>query len=573
MERSVSAFRFACVLLVALASGGSFAHAQNAGGGGIGGGADADFAGRPIEEIRIELRGTQGTGGGANDGDVRRTLGLRPGDAWNDLLIARGIAAIAALPGIKGASHRAVRRINPDGLVLVVTVDTEEAAPRAPSTLFRDERSYLKLMLNGGFGAFSDGNPWFGQPESFTRNNPLVQDRARGAGTGGRASWVEGYLEYGLGGVTQLGDGPVYLYGAATFISPGSFGRDIFRDDTRGTTHVEKLYAGLLYSPADSDLRINASVGRQTFTLNDGFLIAQYGSQWNAGPRPGIYLAPRTTHDFSALLTVKGGGWTSTSFFLDPNEYEPLESRTQVVGTNLRYNFTQRFFVDATYLAVPRSETSYPVPNGPARHREGLQTAAAHLRWADPDLLPGLWVESEIAYQWHRDFPMSAFAGYGTIGYLAKDLLWSPSLSWRYAVFSGDNPETGRYERFDPLFSGGLSEWLQGITINKVLSQANRQTHRLRFNLTPEPALNLTLDWFIHRADQSNNRGGNPALSQLRSDDLGQELQFATRWAVSRQLYFVGVASLAMPGRAIRLATPGKDKPWSSLQAQFYLSF
>jgi hypothetical protein len=574
---------FGAKVLTTLMAGAGTAAAQN--GAGIGGGPGAigelQSAGLSIDQIDIRLNGTTGTtqGDQALRQQALRTLGIQRGDQWNALLVGRGIASLRALPGVSGASHELIRQINPDTATLAVTLvigkERDVAASRLPRSplSWENESAYVRLLLNGGFGVLSDGNPWFRSPKSFTLGNPLVRNPAIGAGTGARASWGEAYVEYGIGGVTRLGQSDLYIYGAVTGIGPISFGREIFRDDTRTSHNLEKAYGGLLYAPTGSDLRINASIGRQNFTLNDGFLIAQYGSQYNAGPRPGLYLAPRTTHDMAALLTIKGGGWTSTSFYLNPNEHEPLESRTQVLGTNLRYSFSPKFHVDATYIHVPRSDTTYRIPGATSRYREGLSTAAGHVRWADEAVAPGLWLEGEVAYQWHRDFPMSAWAGYGTVGYIARQLPWTPSLSYRFAHFSGDKPGTSRYERFDTLFSGGLNEWLQGITINKVLTQGNRNTHRIRFNVSPDPRLNITLDWFVHRADQLNNLGGNPALSTLKSADLGQEWQLATRWAISPNLYFVGVASYATPGRAIKLATAGEAKPWSSLQAQFYWNF
>jgi hypothetical protein len=187
--------------------------------------------------------------------------------------------------------------------------------------------------------------------------------------------------------------------------------------------------------------------------------------------------------------------------------------------------------------------------------------------------VPGLWLESEMAHQTNANFPMSAWAGYGLIGYLAQDLPWTPSISYRFAAFTGDNPATAAYERFDTLYSAGLDEWLQGITSNKVLSQANRQTHRIRLNVNPTESTSLTLDWYLHRAGQLNNRGGNPALSQLASDDLGQEWQFVLRTPLSQHLCFVAVASIALPGAAIRAAAAGPVKPWSTLQAQLFWFF
>jgi hypothetical protein len=168
---------------------------------------------------------------------------------------------------------------------------------------------------------------------------------------------------------------------------------------------------------------------------------------------------------------------------------------------------------------------------------------------------------------------MDAWAGYGTIGWLARDLPWTPSLSYRFSHLTGDDPATSSFERFDPLFTGGLSYWLQGITINKALAPTNRSTHRIRLNVNPRPALNLTLDWFLHVADELNNIGANPALSTLASRELGQEFQFVKRWAISRNLYFVGVASVALPGEAIDAATGGEADPWASVQGQLYWNF
>jgi len=544
-----------------------------------------------IEITGITVRTTGTTGDPARDAVVaeaaRDAIRLAPGERWNSLLGSLVLAPVRALPHVESASAAIANSMGEEATVLVVTVRLKatDGAADAPAgllatgraidlpTLYRNGDAYVRLLLDGGVGVFSDGEPWFGQPKTFTAGNPLVQDPAKGAYTGSRSTWTEGYVQFGIGGVVPLVGGSLYAYGAATGMAPYALGQDIFRNDARATVDLEKLYGGLLYAPQDSDIRINASLGRQNFTLNDGFLISQYASQWNVGTRPAVYLAPRTALDMSALLTVRAGPWVSTSFYLDPNEYEPVNTDTRVLGTNLRYNFDERIAVDATLYGVPESDFLYFPPDRAPVTREGLRAIAAHARWADPDVLPGVWLEGEAAHQWHDDFAMSAWAGYGTAGYLARSLPWTPSLSYRYAAFSGDDPETETYERFDPLYSGGLSEWLQGITINKALSQANRRTHRIRFNVAPDEALNLTFDWYLHTADTLNNLGGNPALSILGSRDLGQEFQFTARWAASANVYIQGVASVALPGRAIEEATGGEAKPWTTVQGQLFWHF
>jgi hypothetical protein len=540
----------------------------------------ADLAGARLDDIEIQIDGvTDPAAASALEQEVRAALGLSVGDPLDLLSFDRAIGAAERVAGVATIKWRLDRAIAPQLNTLVLSVkagsdQTAAAKSSSPLVLHRGQRSFLRIMANGGFGVFSDGNPWFRNAETFTRGNPLVQDPQIGADTGKRATWTEMYFEYGLAGVAPLGIPDVYLYGAATATTVASIGEDIYRDDSRSTTSIEKLYAGLLYAPANGT-RINLGVGRQNFSLNEGFLVNQYGpgAMFNAGPRPGIYLAPRTTSDFSTLLTIKSGKLVSTSFFINPNEYKPIESNTKLAGTNLRYNFTKSAALDVSYINIVNSDASIATPNGPNRGREGIQTISVHGRWADAGILPGVWLDGEVAHQWHNDYDMNAWAGYGLVGYIARDVSWSPSISYRFASFSGDDPDTQTFERFDPLFSGGLGEWLQGISIGKALLQANRQTHRIRTNVSPDPRLNLTFDIFFHRANELNNRGGNRVLTDLISRDLGMEYQWVTRWAISPRVYFVGVVSRAEPGDAIRAVTPREARPWSTLQAQFYFNF
>ena len=536
-----------------------------------------DLAGAILDAIDITVEGaTDPTAADTLAQRARNASGLSEGGALDAFQLERGIDNIRALDGVTDVTWRLERAVAPQRNRLAISITAGEVTAASKKAVFpslhRGERSYLRLLISGAVGVFSDGQPWFGDPATFTRNNPLVQNPAIGADTGGRATWTEAVAELGIGGVAPIGDSDFYVYGAASAIAVAATGGDIFRDDSRATLDEEDLYAGLLYAP-ERGTQVNLSVGRQNFSLNEGFLISQFGSQYNAGPRPGVYLAPRTSQDMSVLLTVKGKKLTSTSYYLDPNEFEPIESNTRIAGTNLRYNFTKSASIDISYINIVNSDGRIATPNGPAREREGIQTVSIHGRWSDAEVVPGLWLDGEIAHQWHKDYAMNAWAGYGLVGYLARDLPWTPSISYRFSSHSGDDPDTARFERFDPLFSGGLGEWLQGISINKVLNAGNRQAHRIRANVAPNPKLNLTFDMFFLRANELNNRGGNRALTDLASRDLGREFQFAARWAISPRVYFLGIAAHAEPGKAIRAVTSEPARPWTTLQAQFFFNF
>ena len=64
-------------------------------------------------------------------------------------------------------------------------------------------------------------------------------------------------------------------------------------------------------------------------------------------------------------------------------------------------------------MTVLTSETVYAASDDVAR--EGLNTVAGHLLWKNL-AADGVFLESEFGHQWHPDFDVSAWAGYGTIG-------------------------------------------------------------------------------------------------------------------------------------------------------------
>lgn len=427
---------------------------------------------------------------------------------------------------------------------------------------YKDDRSLVTAIVAGGLGVYSDGNPWFGQPELFNRYNPLA-----GHLPGKQTAWTEGSLELGGGFATQLANAPIYAFGALTGMKTWSVGQDIFRDDTRNFDAIEKAYAGLLYADVTTGNTAKLSAGRQTYTLNDGFLVNLVKGSANAGPRGATYLGPRLANDFSVLADGRHGAWGFSAFYIDPDEIESLESETTFLGGNVSYRFTGDLALDATVMTIPHSDSLYANPYGLSLQRQGLNTAAAHLLWKNI-AVDGVWLESEVAHQSHPDYALSAWAGYGTVGYIARTKPWTPSLSYRYAYFSGDDPDTETYERYDPLLNTGLGIWLQGISFGKLTSNANLATHRIQLNVVPVETLNVTVDFHRLTAPQLNNMGGNPALSTLTSHDLGQEFTLSARWAINRNLYLQGIASLAMPGEALR--NIGADDNWTTLQLSLY---
>jgi hypothetical protein len=528
---------------------------------------DSIFRDSRIDELRIT-----GAGTAELEQAVATAFAVRVGDPVEWIGLQRALEAVRAVPGVASARFVLERTSNPTRTSLTLEVGPAEAPKPADGAQFPDlvlnDRARLTVILNGALGGYSDTYPWFGDPATFTRLSPVATHPP----TGRRASWGELSAEAGLGGITQLGGAPVYAYGAATALLSAAAGQDLFTDESRALLRVEKAYAGILYADRASRTTVNLSFGRQNFNLADGFLISQFSGSANAGPRPGLYLNPRIAFDMTALLDVKLDRVRLKAFYLNPDELEAYESRTEYAGLNLGWTPSDSVRVGATSIWIPQSDSLFRLPGGSSVPREGTHTLAFDVRLDDAFGLKGLWLHSEYARQRNSGFTQ-AWAAYGTVGVRLGEAGWRPAFSYRFSAFSGDDPTTATYERYDPMLSGGLGEWVQGVSFKKVVGNSNMNVHRLRATAKPSAKLNLTLDLFDFEARELNNLGGNPSLGTLSSHDIGREATIRADWFALRRLYVLIVGSHAVPGRAIRDAAVSGARPWTTLQVSAFWNF
>lgn len=513
---------------------------------------------------------------------IAEAFSLKAGGSFSSIFASKGISQVAQLPFVQSAEYR-LYASNAPGRVTVAVLVTLQAEATQPAdtpekprgilgngdfsqfpTLYESDRTLLKVYLNGSLGIFSDTAPWFGNPQNFLAGR--YQPR-------GTTTWGEFSLETGLAGITQVGNDPFYLYGAATYTISTTVQPDIFRDDTRFSDGVEQAYAGLLYAERGKPYAFSLSGGRQKFQLNQGFLFSQFSGSANALERAGSYLNPRTAYRTTVLADLRAGEFRWRGFFLQPDELAIADSKTQYLGTSFIYNNNRSLDASISYITVPQSERVYVLPGGQTETREGLQVINPHIRF--PSLLgvDGLWAEAEYAYQFNNRFNMSANGGYIWLGYTAKKITWRPSISYRFAGFSGDNPNTSAYERFDPLQAGGLTDWLQGLSLGKVFNNSNNFTHRVSLEVQPSESFALSLTYFYRYANQLNNLGGSRPLQVLKFRDLGHEAQLLARYFVSQNFLLQGLTSISFPGAAIRQAVSGSSAPWFTFQVSLYMFF
>lgn len=546
----------------------------------------------PIQRVFIYLRNP--TGDAEQDEVVRQQLAntfrIQAGGNFSPLFADQGLNEVRQLPFVASAEYRTYRSNLPGSVIvaLLVTLQPDVSAepPEEPlteppevsqpsgllvsgsfqdfPTLYQSDRTLVKFILNGGIGIFSDTNPWFGNADTF------VAGPYQPTGT---TTWGEAYLEPGLAGITQVGDAPLYLYGAGTYTLSTTVQPDIFRTDSRFFDDVEQLYGGLLVADPDSPLSFNVSGGRQTFQLNQGFLFSQFAGSANALDRAASFSNPRTAYEEAVLANLRWGNVRLQGFLLQPDELPVADSETQYLGTSLSFNNNQNLEAALTYVNVLQSDRVNVLPDGQTFTRGGLQVINPRLRLSSLFGVPGLWAESEYAYQFSSQRSTAAHGGYVWLGYTAEEVSWQPSISYRFAGFSGDNPDTNTYERFDPLQASGLTDWLQGINLGKVYNNSNSFSHRVTFKVRPSPQFEVSLDYYYRFADELNNLGGNPTLQTLESRQIGHEVLLIGRSYLSENFLLQGVGSVGFPGRAIRQAVDDDTSPWITLQLSLFMFF
>jgi len=533
----------------------------------------ADFEGATIALVYVDLRDPSGAelDEPTLRDELARASGLAAGSGFSITAADVGTQAVRRRPGVVSARWALYQSSTPGEVVVVLFVVFDPAAEPAPPsgwfitgdagqfpTLVETSRSLLRVQLDLRGGWFSEHDAWWGDAEAFLGGQPMEPGP-------GWISWGEAAVEAGVHGASQLGTSPVYAFGNLTGIGAGSVGQDPWQSDTRFEIELEQAYAGVLAVSSDRKLRFATSYGQQSWQLNNGFLIARGGGfnreEWGAS-----YLGPRSAFEQTFLAKLRASKLALELFLVDPQESYDSDSGTEYRGLNLQYLNRPGIELGAVYYEVPESGSRYTLPDGSRAPREGLRTA--NLRVASKRLagLEGLELEAELARQTHARFDMEADAWYVSLGYTLSSWPWKPVVTYRSAFFEGDDPATATYERFDAPMSGGTDKWVQGKVFRRAIGNSNLESHRLRLFLAPTPKLGVTFDFYALWADELNNRGGSRPLQELADRSYGQELDVSVRWAISKQLFLLGLIGAADPGPAIDLALADGADIWTTVQ-------
>ena len=559
----------ACAVLLILLAWAPSARAQSYG-------ADLGFLSLPVETVNVVIanpRSDTAYNDKVTDG-LRKYLAVYPGDYFNPMVADIAIAKARRSPDIDNITYSyALGRTGGLDVTFTITLAEKGSGFKGQGyfitnnladlpVLYDKDGTYVRAKLEALALTYANNNAWFGQPDPMLNGNPLVQGTPAGAGY---SQWGEGYLHYGLYGITPVTDS-FYVYGGLSAISSGSAGQELFTNQTRGYTFFEDAYAGFVTGTTDAKgnrLVFNASAGRQKFQLANGFLIANTAANgWN---RAALQANARWAADLLVLAQMRYNNTKFEAFYVEPDELPVINTNTGLAGVNLEARPIPGLMTAASYVTALKGNFAYYGPTGQViGTRDGLNVYDVRATYTPKPLSqPGPFFGLEGAIQNHRDFDMFATAGYAEAGYSFVDKPWSPSVSYRIAYFSGDDPNTKTYERWDPLLSGGNGEqWVQGSSMFKVVQDTNVLAQRIEAHFRPMPTVEVVPQLWAFAAPSRDNLGGNPALSFLEGDNYGYEANVTVKWFPNRNWYVHGMLAYTMPGDAVQDALNDKADDW-----------
>lgn len=374
---------------------------------------------------------------------------------------------------------------------------------------------------------------------------------------GAGRDWQEGYFKATLTGKTAFPSGPG-LYGGVGGIALGTFGGGDAGGYTRGDerrARLENAYAGF----RTGDGLIDFSLGRQKFQLGDGFLIAGDAISLGNGPlvagakvnRGGAYyLAAQKSFDNTAVLRINPEGqWRGSLFWLKSDV--AYQQDTELAGIDIEH-VDRRGTLAASYLAILDVDKDGGL--GLWNKRKGMKVYS--LRGQGSLGVETLFLSFEYVAERGGDTAIEnrGEGWYIEGGWTFASAPLAPSLNYRHACFSADNPRSARRdESFDPLFFGlsrGLGTWFQGEVAANYVGPANsgNTVDRLELTLNPHKNLSVTLQaWKFRHVRHA------PRLD-------GREIDLFAWWQVDEYITVVPLIGFYSPeGRDARAAQGGGD--------------
>lgn len=436
-------------------------------------------------------------------------------------------------------------------LALMVGLAVIPSFAHAELPLYEQSGFQLNLSLDMAAGTFLTDNTNFGAGNNGEKN----------------VNWSEGYFKPVLN-ATYTAENFGEIYSGLSYAASVTFGDGDpsgFTDDNSDGFESEQLYLGFKtaqFAAMGID-NLDISGGEQQFAIGDGFLVmdGEYDSNYGA-----YWLNPHLSFKNSMIVKADTGAVHSDVFYLVADEDN---GDTELYGVNVEYNSEQLGTIGASYLTVSDVDldSDYAL-------RDGMDVYSIRAQ-GTPFAAIGqenLFLAFEYAYQTGGDVEdIDASGWYVEAGYTLADLPWSPTLTYKYAFFSGDDTADNEYQAFDPMFYSmgrGWGSHIMGEIVGEYyLFNSNQKVHMLGLNLAPSEALSTGILFYDFSLDEKNYYG-----DALASDEFAQEIDIYVDYSVNDNLFLTATLAWATPGDAGKELF-GNDKDSYLAQVAAYLSF
>jgi len=391
--------------------------------------------------------------------------------------------------------------------------------------------------------------------------------------------WLEGYFKPGLSFVRGAGD--LEFHGLLSAVGSFTRGTDAFDATNQGATTLESGYIGL--RTRGQDPRWDVSLGPRELVLGDGMLIANGGE--SGFERGALKFGPRKAWRHAAIARFPVGPGEATAFRIAPNELRSNDGHNRLAGLDWRWDGKPGNFGGASYIHVLESTSPYiqaaPGGVGPSTIIPGGRhgTKALNLYFSltpTSGRLRNWLVSADLAIERNHRIDMRAWGGRVRAGYTFHEARWTPSLTYTFQTFSGDDPDTRALERFDPMYyEGSPGNWASGSKSSMVFINTNVRSSELAIAIAPTQRDTLTL-----------------RLARLDANELNSPLQFGQATRVERvgarlavvdgvphahlsddvfleymriinpHTFLTIGSSVSFPGKGIRALTPRRTPDW-----------
>ena len=356
-------------------------------------------------------------------------------------------------------------------------------------------------------------------------------------------NWLEGSVKPAIS-ATYTSKNASQIYGKLSVVGERTYGAapSLVGEDA-SSYNVEDAHLGWRSgtSIGSSENLLDFTVGRAQYQLGHGFLL--YDGAAEGGNRGGYWTNARKAFEFAAIGRLKPGRHTLEAFYLDKDDLPEADSGSRLWGVNYEFAPAEDTTLGATYMKWSARPLVRP-------GREGLDVLNLRAFTAPFARLKALSFEAEYAREDNGD-ALDSYAWTAQAAY-ALGSGWKPKLSYRYAFFEGDRPETAANEAFDPLFLGfhDWGTWWQGeIAGEYFVSNSNLVSHQVRLHLQPSEPVSTGLIFYKFLLDRPEAQG-----PQVTADDIGFEADWYMDWSVNDNFTFSFVGAWLDPGRAVEQA-------------------